>query len=136
MILQHNTSLTVGDFNAIVDAEQNKTLFRVGGSVNKNTSVSGESAYLSFNANETKAIAIPLGYSSDDTLRIIGQVVGTLQLTVTHPVSGAQVLTLKGGSVTLNMRVSGISLTEMAGASASFTWSIVQITSANSEEFS
>lgn len=134
MILQHNTGFSVADSDTL--NEDNKTIFRVGCTEQTITSLNGESAYLSFNANETKSIALPLGYSSDNRLRFVGQTNGTLELTVTHPTLGAQTLTLKGGGLSLVMRASAISLTEKAGTSAWFQWSIMQTEATSTEVFS
>lgn len=134
MILQHSTGFSVADSDTL--SEDNKTIFRVGCSEQTVTSLTGETAYLSFNANETKTIALPLGYSSDNRIRLVGQTNGTLELTITHPTLGAQTLTLKGGGVSLVMRISSISITEMAGTSAYFQWSIMQTATTSTEVFS
>ena len=79
---------------------------------------------------------LPLGYSSDNRLRFIGQTDGTLELTIVHPTLGAQVLTIKGGGLMLTMRVDSISITEMAGTSAYFKWSLMQTDTTSTEVFS
>lgn len=135
MILQHNTGLTVGDFTDILKVDSQKTIFRVGDAVQKTTSNAGETAYLFLSANDTKTITMPLGYSDADTIRLIGQASGTLKMVLTHPTLGAQTMLLKGGGVSICSRITSITVTEMEGTSASFTWSIMQTTTANSEDF-
>ena len=134
MILQQNIGFSVAENDTL--AEEGQTNFRVGSAVQSLTTQYGETAYLSFNANDTKTIPLPLGYSSDNRLRFVGQTNGTLELTITHPTLGAQVLTIKGGGIMLTMRVSSISITEMAGTSAYFKWSLMQTDTTSTEVFS
>lgn len=135
MILQHSLGFTVADADKIDSVETSDLAFRYSYQVKKNTSKTGQSALLSFNANDTKTIALPLGYSSADRCRFIGKVIGTLELTITHPTLGAQIITLKDGSFTISMRMSSISLTEKAGKSATLQWSMFQMLDSNSEDF-
>lgn len=130
MILQQNIGFTVAE------TATEMPVFRSGSSDVKSTSLTGETAYLSFNANETKTIAIPLGYSSDNMLRFIGKTNGTLELNITHPTLSTQTITIKNGGIMLSMRMSSISITEKAGSATWLEWSIMQRDSANSEEFS
>lgn len=130
MILQQNIGFTVAE------STSSKPIFRVGSSDVKATSATGESGYLSFNANETKTIALPLGYSSDNIVRFVGKTNGTLELNITHPTLSTQTITIKGGGIMLSMRMSSISITEKAGSPSYFEWSIMQKETTNSEEFS
>jgi hypothetical protein len=136
MQLQHNTAITVANSDTLTDASQGISVFRVGASVAKSTSATGESAYLSFNANETKTIALPLGYSSANRARFVAECVGTLEITITHPTLAPQKITVKDGSIAFSMRIDSVSITEKAGASASMTWSFFQADSTNPEAFS
>jgi hypothetical protein len=135
MILQHNTSLTVGDYTDITEATQSLTVFRVGDAVSKSTSQTGETASLYLAANDTKSIALPLGYTTANILRLVGTTSGTIKIVMTHPTLGAQTLIIKGGGISICSRVSSLSLTEMAGSATSFSWSIMQISASNSEDF-
>jgi hypothetical protein len=135
--LQNNIGFTVADSATLVDAvTSGSCLFRVGTGTKKETTLSGESAYLSFVANATKTITIPLGYSSADRSRFIAKCSGTFEITVTHPTLGAQVLTVKDGTVTFSMRMTGISIVEKAGTASTITWSLYQIDSTDTEAFS
>ena len=136
MILQHNTSLTVGEYTDISEATQSLTVFRVGDSVQKCTSQTGETSSLYLAANETKSIALPLGYSSANVLRLIGTTQGTLKIVMTHPTLGAQTMLIKGGGINICSRISSLQITEMAGSTTSFSWSVMQIADTSSEEFS
>jgi hypothetical protein len=136
MQLQHNTAFTVSESDTIDSVRSDQIVFRVSRPVSVSTSENGETAYLSFNANETKTIIIPLGYSSAERCRFIGKASGTLEFTVTHPTLGAQKMTVKNGSVTFSMRMTAISITEKAGASATLQWSLVQIDSTDPGAFS
>ena len=136
MQVQHNNAFTVSESDTIDSVETSDLIFRVSGANSSQTSVAGESAYLSFQPNETKTIAIPLGYSTDDRCRFIAEVSGTLQVTVTHPTFGAQIIILKDGSTILSMRISSISCLELLGSIASIRWSLFQISNTDPEAFS
>lgn len=135
MILQHSASLTVSDNDDIKELSPSDYVFRSSYAVSKNTSLVGDSAYLYLNANETKSVAIPLGYSSANRLRMIMQVNGVVEINITHPVLGLQTAIAKNGSFCLSMRVDAISCTEKAGSASSVKWSMMEISDANSEDF-
>jgi hypothetical protein len=134
--LQHSYGFTVADSATLVDATKSSScIFRVGASTKKETSLSGESAYLSFTANSTNTIIIPINYSSADRCRFVAECDGTFEVTVTHPTLGAQILTAKSGSVVFSMRMTAISITEMAGAAGTIKWSLFQVDSTDPEAF-
>jgi hypothetical protein len=136
MILQSNIGFTAADSDTIQESGPENAVFRIGTTMSKQTSACGQSAYLSFLANDTKTIAMPIGYSSDDRLRFVGSVTGTLRVTITHPTLGDQTITFKNGGFTITMRMTAISITEEAGSSASLAWSMMQTDTVSSEEFS
>jgi hypothetical protein len=135
MIVQHTSSITVAEAETIDSVSENSIVFRSKISVGKNTSQSGQSAYLTFSANQTKTIDVPIGYTSDKRIKLIGECNGTLEVNVTHPINGSQKLILKNGSLIFSMRMTGITIIEMAGSSAWFKWSMMQIDDINSEDF-
>jgi hypothetical protein len=136
MILQNNIGFTIADSATIEESSLTNSIFRVGSSLSKKTSENGQSAYLSFLANETKTIALPLGYSSDDKVRFVGKVTGTLSMTIIHPTLGAQVILLKGGGFAITMRIASVSITEVAGTSSTMSWSMMKTETTSTEDFS
>jgi hypothetical protein len=127
---------TVADSDTIESIAPGQMVFRAASAVGTDTANAGQTSLLYFPANATKTIETPLGYSSDNRLRIMGQVDGSVELNVTHPTLGIQTLTLKEGGFAISMRVTSISATEMAGRNTSMEVSMFDMKDDNTEEFS
>lgn len=134
-VVQHQFGFTVANVDSVVNAEISDIVFRSSLAETQNSSISGDTALLTFNANETKTIALPIGYSSAQRSRFIVKVLGTVEMTVTHPTLSNQIITIKNGSCTFSMMISSISCTEKAGSTASLTWSHFQCDGTHPGEF-
>lgn len=136
METQGSFSAVLSSASDVVDVTLSNTAFSNGASHIRYGGGIGDSSFISLNANDTKNILMPLGHDPTVKAKIIAEVSGTVEFDITHPTLSNQKIIIKEGTLTCSMKLSAVSVTEKAGSSATIRWSIVQITSDNSGEFS